>query len=102
LCVLGGANRGRVPANEREGSRTADEPAALTMRVSSLEVAENLEEPASSLLADAAVRRSFREIVANARAVGDHDGIDSVASPRSRHRSTSASPRGPPLRTSMV
>lgn len=32
LCVLGGANRGKVPAHEREGSRTADEPAALSMR----------------------------------------------------------------------
>ncbi len=30
--MLGGANRGRVPAHEREGSRTADEPAALSMR----------------------------------------------------------------------
>ncbi len=32
LLLLGGANRGRVPAGEREGSRTADEPAALSLR----------------------------------------------------------------------
>jgi hypothetical protein len=32
LCLLGGANRGQVPAHDREGSRTADEPAALSSR----------------------------------------------------------------------
>jgi hypothetical protein len=41
LCVLGGANRGQVPAHEREGSRTADEPAALSMRRGVPEVAES-------------------------------------------------------------
>jgi hypothetical protein len=41
LCVLGGANRGQVPAHEREGSRTADEPAALSVRRGVPEVADS-------------------------------------------------------------
>jgi hypothetical protein len=101
LVVLGGANRGRVPAHEREGSRTADEPAALTMRWSALDAARSLEGPSPSLLADVATRGAFRQTIAGPCRIADPLVFDRIALPISQHRCASASPRGPP-RASMV
>ena len=102
LVVLGGANRGRVPAHEREGSRTADEPAALTMRWSALDAARSLEEPRPSLLADVDPRWALRDANAGARHIADLLAFERAAVPRSQHSCVSASPRGPPLFASMV
>lgn len=102
LVVLGGANRGRVPAHEREGSRTADEPAALTMRWSALDAARGLEVPRSSLLADVTTRGAFRETNGCSRHIAGHISFHRVGLRMSQHFCASASPRGPPSHASMV
>ncbi|HWB75658.1 MAG TPA: hypothetical protein VG755_11905 [Nannocystaceae bacterium] len=94
LLLLGGANRGRVPAGEREGSRTADEPAARSIRAIDVD-ADDDHRSASQADGDRIV--APRTLAAPALAL-------TVAAPRSttaaphvaRLLDPASSPRGPP------
>jgi len=101
LCVLGGANRGRVPAHEREGSRTADEPAALRTRGAAVD-RERADEDRASVLApdDEALVSVVRLATATAHVHELAAPVQPVPTASRRH--AAASPRGPPSLESSV
>jgi len=94
LCVLGGANRGRVPAHEREGSRTADEP-ALTSGRSLLDVVRRgaVRRPS---VGDDGVRPAPRDVIVVVGCVVERAVVDRGVVVDEQRGGTSASPRGPP------
>jgi hypothetical protein len=100
LCVLGGANRGRVPAHEREGSRTADEPAALRTRGSTVDLRRADEDRESLAPTDAVLLA----VVERERAAvpASEPRVPGMRVTPAVHRLPSVLPRGPPGRTSMV
>jgi hypothetical protein len=96
LLLLGGANRGRVPANEREGSRTGDEPAARSIRF--LAAADEGDDHRSASRAGDGIA-SARELVELRVALTL--GAAPIVAPRvhaARLDCRSCSPRGPPTR----
>ena len=101
LCVLGGANRGRVPAHEREGSRTADEP-ALTSGRSLLDVVRRGAVRKTSVGDDVA-RPAPHDLTVAVDHVVEQAIVHRVVVVDEQRERTSVLPRGPPQsRASLV
>lgn len=101
LCVLGGANRGRVPAHEREGSRTADEPAALRTRGAAVDRERADEERTPARSGEPPAILSAGDTLACAASFAIAGTARSPAA-ISADRGLPASARGPPPPASMV
>jgi hypothetical protein len=96
LLLLGGANRGRVPAYEREGSRTGDQPAARSIRFLTADTDERDDDRSTSCADGDGIARA-RPWATTPRELTLAASRPAVAQSHvSRVDLRAASPRGPP------